>query len=742
MRAKARGRWDALLASPVLPTVLAVLLGAGILLYSASHVARHQIMDDRFYLDALERQFVYGRIYEEILADPALADVVDPLLGNVSVVRSLLVSTLRLVLPPETIRSGVELAAAEWELYLSGEREVWQPRIDLRGIDANIAPFISSYVAARVAVATGLEVGSAAEFRDRLESLLVRLMEGEVPIVVPRLEPQSRADADALAELMLSRVPVPVPQETHDQIAAAFMVGNVQEALALAAPFYVDRSLRDAARQWREQLDSGFILNAIESFEAMALQHSGAVTQRLVPVRSAIRLVAIPLGIAATAAMLGAMAGLLWILPLQGRSRRRWLGVTLLVTGAVGGIAWTLALAGFNQAVTDFLSRLPSSFPPSLITVLGDVSGELSRGIRDATAPALFLLLVAGAAALSVRWAIERADVSIRLLERYRSQAAASVVGTTALLGILLGSEVVYAPTGANGEIRCNGHRELCDRRVNEVVFAGTHNSMSAASLGWVFPHHDRAIASQLAAGYRAFLLDTHYWGSREAIRPFREQFPERHRDSLRQFLARVDPPRPGPFLCHGVCGLGATPLAEALATIARFMRQNPHEVVILSFEDYVTPGDTHEAFRASGLLPLVYMPEENGPWPTLRQLIERNERVIVLADHDGGEPPWYLPFWTNFQDTPFNVRRPSQFSCGTNRGYEDAPMLMINHWIATLPPDRVDAFRVNRYDVIMEHVEQCREERGMEPTIIAVDFYSIGDTRRVVDDLNLRRHD
>ena len=32
----------------------------------------------------------------------------------------------------------------------------------------------------------------------------------------------------------------------------------------------------------------------------------------------------------------------------------------------------------------------------------------------------------------------------------------------------------------AMAESGCNGHVELCDRRLDEVVFAGTHNSMAA----------------------------------------------------------------------------------------------------------------------------------------------------------------------------------------------------------------------------------------------------------------------
>lgn len=720
--------------------LLAVLLGLSILLYGVSHIVRHQVMDDGFYLDALEQQSVYDRIYQEILADPALADVVDPLLGNVPVVRSFLVSILRLVLPPERIREGAELVVAEWQLYLRGERDVWQPRIDLGGIDTNIVPFISSYVATRIATATGIEVASTAEFRRELESSFASLMQGDIPNAVPKLQPRNPSEAKALAGLMLSRAPVPVLPGAQDQIAAALMVGNVQEAFALAAPYYVDPALRNAVREWQRQLEAGFILDAIESFEATARQHSGTVAETLAPVRSTLRVLAAPLAFGSTATMLGALAGLLWVLPLQRRSRRRWLGIVFVTTGLTGVIALMIALAGFNQVIDDLLSRVPASFPPSLSILLRDVAGELSASVRDATLPALVGLVALGTLPLGTPWALKQAGLSLRLLRRYRSQAAASVVGTLGLFGVLVGSELAYLPFGRHDDMRCNGHRELCDRRVDEVVFAGTHNSMSAANLGWVFPHHDRGIPSQLAAGYRALLLDTHYWDGRLTIRPFSRKFPKEYGSALAELLARVDPPQPGTFLCHGVCALGATPLAEGLADIARFMRQNPYEVVILSLEDYIRPEDTYEAFRSSGLLSLVYTPDESGEWPTLRELIDRNERVIVLADHSGGEPDWYLPFWSHMQDTPFDFRNPSEFSCARNRGYADAPMLMINHWITRPPPDRVAATRVNQYDVLMERVEQCRQERGMEPTIIAVDFFSIGHVQRVVDDLNLRR--
>ena len=58
----------------------------------------------------------------------------------------------------------------------------------------------------------------------------------------------------------------------------------------------------------------------------------------------------------------------------------------------------------------------------------------------------------------------------------------------------------------------CNGHDELCDRPLNEVAFAASHNAMSAASEpGWFFASHTTGIREQLEYGMRALLIDTQY---------------------------------------------------------------------------------------------------------------------------------------------------------------------------------------------------------------------------------------
>ena len=64
----------------------------------------------------------------------------------------------------------------------------------------------------------------------------------------------------------------------------------------------------------------------------------------------------------------------------------------------------------------------------------------------------------------------------------------------------------------------CNSYAALCDRRLDEVTFAGTHNAMSASANSFYFARQSGGLAAQLTRGVRAFLLDLHYGGQIQDI--------------------------------------------------------------------------------------------------------------------------------------------------------------------------------------------------------------------------------
>ena len=55
---------------------------------------------------------------------------------------------------------------------------------------------------------------------------------------------------------------------------------------------------------------------------------------------------------------------------------------------------------------------------------------------------------------------------------------------------------------------KCNGSAELCTREIDQLSFAGTHNAMSSAERGWLFPNQGDAIPTQLSKGIRGLNID------------------------------------------------------------------------------------------------------------------------------------------------------------------------------------------------------------------------------------------
>jgi hypothetical protein len=197
----------------------------------------------------------------------------------------------------------------------------------------------------------------------------------------------------------------------------------------------------------------------------------------------------------------------------------------------------------------------------------------------------------------------------------------------------------VEAPVRA-ANLPCNGHAELCDRPVNEVAYVATHNAMSISQYGWLWPSHDGTIADQLDAGVRALLIDTHYWDTQAVVAETLAQLSPELCLVAEKVLGRIGTvDRAGTFLCHMACGLGSTEFEQTLADINNFLAENPREILFVVVQDAILPADTEAAFAAAGLDKCLFTQQPGAQWPTLRQMIDSNERLVVMAEELGPPP-------------------------------------------------------------------------------------------------------
>ncbi len=329
---------------------------------------------------------------------------------------------------------------------------------------------------------------------------------------------------------------------------------------------------------------------------------------------------------------------------------------------------------------------------------------------------------------------------------------AALIAGGAVAIALLLGGLGILGGDDARERVTaCNGHAALCGRPLDEVAFAATHNSMSAASEeGWLFAAHRDGIAEQLDYGIRGLLIDV--WFGYPSLTGVATELLGKDREAMVELYgAEVVEAREriaaglGPledrelYLCHGFCELGATPLREALRDVRRFLATNPGEVVIVFIQDEAPAEDIAAAFVEAGLERYAYAhPGRTAPWPTLGELIDRNERLIIMTENaDRAPAPWLHRGFELTQETPFAFRSVGDLSCEPNRGAPDAPLFLVNHWIEDVAPSPEDAELLNAREVLLPRMRECATERGLTPNLVAVNFSRSGDLLAVVDELN-----
>ncbi len=258
------------------------------------------------------------------------------------------------------------------------------------------------------------------------------------------------------------------------------------------------------------------------------------------------------------------------------------------------------------------------------------------------------------------------------------------------------------------GDASPSHDRQLLARRYDQVAHLMTHNAMSNRAEGWLFPNQSYGLTRQLNDGLRGLMLDVHTLDGQ-------------------------------PYLVHNKPLLGKRPLLEGLQEIGRFMQSHPQAVVTIIFESYVPAKSVQQAFRDARLLGSLHHQQRHAPWPTLGQLVNTGKRLVVFTDRGGGEWPGYHGVWTFCQETHFSVKKVTDFSYRRNRGQASNTLMILNHFLTNPIATTRLAQQANRIDVLLPRMRSCQPETEHFPNFLVVDFYEIGNTRKTVDQFNLR---
>ena len=252
------------------------------LAYIATTAIDTTILSPDYYNTALDDNRVYDRFYSEVLADPQFSSLTQDLLGGSDSgdERAIAVSLLRLVLPPDTLKTVTEQTITAIIAYLNGDTKRIDTRVDLNAIMGNLSKVAGQQAANLLANATDQHQDSLEAFDTVLQQFVTDLQNGDIPNTIPSVDASSDTTKLVLNLLFGRQGLIPNPA-TRNQVEAALRAGDSRGALIVAAGGIQAGLASGSVNRLEGRLENGRYLDPLTAISRIAGQPEGSILASL-----------------------------------------------------------------------------------------------------------------------------------------------------------------------------------------------------------------------------------------------------------------------------------------------------------------------------------------------------------------------------------------------------------------------------------------------------------------------------
>ncbi len=260
-------------------------------------------------------------------------------------------------------------------------------------------------------------------------------------------------------------------------------------------------------------------------------------------------------------------------------------------------------------------------------------------------------------------------------------------------------------------------NEDIIHKKFNEVCFPTTHNSFNylIGPKHFIYPNQRYDIPRQLEDGIRAFMIDIHSY------------------NGLNPFLRRDKKV----YTFHKFAVLGFQPLSEILSYFSSFLSTHPKEIITIIFDCTIEESArVVGAFESHPIFSFLYHKLANQEWPVLADMIQQNQRLVVLT-HCSGSSDWYLNQDQYCFENDYKNHSAEDYHCKIIRGDTSKDLFIMNHFLYNIFNRKKVNSNTNSYSSLMSHSLYCQRKTGHIPNFLSIDWYDKSDLFRVVDELN-----
>jgi hypothetical protein len=156
--------------------------------------------------------------------------------------------------------------------------------------------------------------------------------------------------------------------------------------------------------------------------------------------------------------------------------------------------------------------------------------------------------------------------------------------------------------------------------------------------------------------------------------------------------------------------------------------------------QDELDSEEVVPVLEGGGLDPYLATIDPEAELPTLGSMVDTGRRLVLGLENGDLGPEIPNEYDGGLvQETPYKFSSVTQLtedgSCRPNRGEDDAPLFLLNHWVS--PPSAELSAEANSDEVLLSRSQRCAEDRDHPVNLVAVDFSESGDLLAVVGELN-----